>query len=148
MLSKLLKPVSSSLCRVQGRRTFSTEVSYEELSKTITRVNHYQSEGDFANRKQFRGPVGAAILDWSGTTADAHVIAPAVAFCEVFAKHGVPISMAEARKPMGLRKDLHIEKILEIPQVHQRWIDIKGFKPTKETVDLLFADFVPMQVKF
>jgi beta-phosphoglucomutase-like phosphatase (HAD superfamily) len=37
------------------------------------------------------------------------VIAPAVAFVEVFKNKGVPISMTEARQPMGLRKDLHIE---------------------------------------
>ena len=45
----------------------------------------------------------AVILDWSGTTADAHVIAPAISFCKVFEKHGVPITMEEARLPMGLR---------------------------------------------
>merc|ERR1719187_1466481 len=68
-------------------------------------------------RETFKGPVRACILDWSGTTADAHVLAPAVVFVEVFEKHGVPISMAEARLPMGLRKDLHIGKILEIEEV-------------------------------
>jgi len=51
-----------------------------------------------------------------------HVIAPAVVFYEVFKKHGVPITMKEARLPMGLRKDLHIAKILEIPEVKERWI--------------------------
>jgi len=75
----------------------------------------------FANRKNNKYKVQGVILDWSGTTADAHVLAPAVAFCEVFAKHNVPISMREAREPMGLRKDLHIGKILENPEVKQRW---------------------------
>ena len=45
----------------------------------------------------------AIILDWSGTAADAHVIAPAISFCRVFEKYGVPITMEEARFPMGLR---------------------------------------------
>jgi phosphonoacetaldehyde hydrolase len=31
-----------------------------------------------------RSVTQAAILDWSGTTADAHVIAPAVVFVEVY----------------------------------------------------------------
>jgi len=98
------------------------------------------------NRQPYRGPLKAAILDWSGTTADAHVLAPAVVFVEVFKKYGVPITMAEARLPMGLRKDLHIGKILEIPQVRQRWTDKKGKPPTQTDVDLMFEDFVPMQV--
>jgi len=99
-----------------------------------------------ANRP-FRGPLKAAILDWSGTTADAHVLAPAVVFAEVFKKHSVPISMAEARLPMGLRKDLHIAKILEIPAVRKRWTDKKGSPPTQADVDKLFADFIPIQLK-
>jgi len=94
----------------------------------------------------FRGPLKACILDWSGTTADMHVIAPAVVFYDVFHKHGVPITMAEARKPMGLRKDLHIAKILEIPEVQERWRKIKGRPSTSQDVDDLFKDFVPMQL--
>ena len=42
---------------------------------------------------------------------------------KVFSKHGVPISMKEARLPMGLRKDLHIKEITKIPEVKKRWID-------------------------
>ncbi len=59
--------------------------------------------------RQYRGPLKAVILDWSGTTADKYVLAPAVVFYDVFKKYNVPISMAEARGPMGLRKDLHIK---------------------------------------
>ena len=57
----------------------------------------------------YKGTLKAAILDWSGTTADKYVLAPAVVFYDVFQKHKVPISMEEARAPMGLRKDLHIK---------------------------------------
>jgi len=114
------------------------------MSPTCERHEYSGADGH-SNRIGFRGPLKAAILDWSGTTADAHVLAPAVVFYEVFKKHGVDITMAEARLPMGLRKDLHIAKILEIPAVRQRWIDTKGEEPTQATVDLLFEDFVPMQ---
>ena len=62
-------------------------------------------------------------------------------FYNVFKKHGVPISMEEARLPMGLRKDLHIEQILEIPDVKERWTRIKGHEPTSSDVDTLFEDF-------
>jgi len=105
-------------------------------------------------RLDYTGKVKTVILDWSGTTADKHVIAPARVFFDVFEKHGVPITMDQARLPMGLRKDLHIGKILEIPEVRASWHKIKGTDPVdsesnnarQDVVDLLFADFVPMQL--
>lgn len=101
-------------------------------------------------RKALTDKVKAVILDWSGTTADAHVLAPAVVFVKVFEKHGVPISMDEARLPMGLRKDLHIGKILEIEAVNKRWTEAKGSSPDPnpmgDDVQKLFKDFVPMQL--
>lgn len=90
--------------------------------------------------------VKAVILDWSGTTADPFVIAPARVFADVFQKHNVPITMKEAREPMGLRKDLHIAKILQNPDIRKRWFEIKGYEPTQKDVDELFVDFVPMQL--
>lgn len=52
--------------------------------------------------------------------------------------------MKEARGPMGLRKDLHIAEILKIPEVKDRWTQIKGKQPSQEDVDAMFKDFVPM----
>jgi len=63
--------------------------------------------------RRYRGPLQTCILDWSGTTADKYVLAPALAFRQVFEKAGVPITMKEARLPMGLRKDLHIRAIAD-----------------------------------
>ena len=40
-------------------------------------------------------------------------MAPAVVFVEVFERKGVPITMAEARAPMGAHKRVHIRKIAE-----------------------------------
>ena len=71
---------------------------------------------DCVYRREYRGRVKAVILDWSGTTVDAYVIAPAVVFVEVFKKQGVEISMPEVRGPMGLpiERDLHWKpKMLE-----------------------------------
>ena len=48
-------------------------------------------------------------MDWSGTTVDKYTMAPAIVFKEVFEKYKCPISMTEAREPMGIRKDLHIK---------------------------------------
>jgi len=96
--------------------------------------------------RRYTGPLRACILDWSGTTADKYVIAPAVVFKEVFEKHGVPITMKESRLPMGLRKDLHIKAITEIPEVKKRWKDVHGDYPTQQNIDDMYADFVPMQI--
>ena len=101
---------------------------------------------DYVYNRSYRGRVKALFLDWSGTTADAYVLAPAVVFVDVFDKHGVEISMAEARGPMGLRKDLHIKALTEVPEIRERWNAVHGTYPGQEEVDAMFADFVPMQL--
>ena len=48
---------------------------HKELSSTITRLEYVRSDtsiSSFSNRKSLGGPLKAAILDWSGTTIDAH----------------------------------------------------------------------------
>ena len=39
---------------------------------------------DYTFTRNYRGRVKGVVLDWSGTTVDAYVIAPAVVFVEVF----------------------------------------------------------------
>jgi phosphonoacetaldehyde hydrolase len=101
---------------------------------------------DFVYNRSYTGQVKGLILDWSGTTADAYVLAPAVVFVQVFQKHGVDVTMSEARGPMGLRKDLHIKAMTEIPEIRERWHDIHGQYPSQADVDRMFGDFVPMQL--
>src|SRR5690625_2799591 len=79
--------------------------------------------------------VGYVMLDCSGTTMDRYVDAPAVVFYEVFKNYGVEISMQEAREPMGLRKDLHIKAITEIPSVRERFVEKLGREPNQADVD-------------
>jgi phosphonoacetaldehyde hydrolase len=104
------------------------------------------SYSDYVYNRSYRGKVKGLVLDWSGTVADAYVIAPAVVFVEVFKRQGVEISMLEARGPMGLRKDLHIKALTETPEIRARWTKIKGKAPTQKDVDAMFADFVPIQL--
>jgi phosphonoacetaldehyde hydrolase len=104
------------------------------------------SNGNFQFNRIYRGKVSTVILDWSGTTADAYVIAPAVVFVEVFKNQGVEITMEEARGPMGLRKDLHIKALTEDPVIRERWKKVKGKSPNQSDVDRMFADFVPAQL--
>ena len=102
---------------------------------------------DCTERSRYRGSVKALILDWSGTVADAYVIAPAIVFVEVFARQGVAISMEEAREPMGLRKDLHIQALIETSVIRERWKQVKGQFPGAEDVAAMYADFVPLQLE-
>jgi phosphonoacetaldehyde hydrolase len=90
--------------------------------------------------------VGYVMLDCSGTTMDRYVDAPAIVFVEVFKNYGLEISMPEARAPMGLRKDLHIKAITEIPSVRARFVAKFGREPSQSDVDAMFADFVPTQL--
>ncbi len=104
------------------------------------------SNHNFVFKRLYKGKVSTVILDWSGTTADAYVIAPAVVFVEVFKNQGVEISMEEARGPMGLRKDLHIKALTEDPIIRERWKGVHGKYPNQADVDRMFADFVPAQL--
>ena len=101
---------------------------------------------DYVYTRSYRGKIKACILDWSGTTADAYVIAPAVVFVECFQKQGVAISMEEARGPMGLRKDLHIAELTKVPEIRERWKAVHGKYPDQSDVDRMFQDFVPLQL--
>ena len=101
---------------------------------------------DFVYHRNYRGKLKAVILDWAGTTMDYGCYAPAVVFVEVYKRKGVPISMEEARIPMGAHKKVHIRKISQLGSVSERWEEIHGRKPNEDDVDEMFADFVPLQL--
>ncbi len=101
---------------------------------------------EFYFQRTYRGPLKAALLDWAGTTLDYGCFAPAVVFMEVYKKYGVPISIEEARVPMGAHKRDHIRQISQMENVSQRWEEAHGSKPTEEDVEKMFVDFIPMQL--
>lgn len=72
--------------------------------------------------------------------------APAVVFREVFAEMGVPISMEEARAPMGAHKRIHIRKITEISAVRDRWLGQYNQEPTEQNISQMFELFIPKQL--
>lgn len=98
-------------------------------------------------KRSYRGQVKAVILDWSGTTIDRYAIAPAISFVDVFKKYGVPISMREARIPMGLRKDKHLEALTQMPDIRNRWSKVYNRHPSNEDVVSMSKDFVPIQME-
>src|SRR5512134_2421777 len=98
-------------------------------------------------RRSYCGPIEAVLLDWAGTTMDFGCMAPAVVFIEVFKRKGVPITMEEARAPMGAHKRVHIQRITQLSTVRKRWTEKHGKAPTDADVESMFKDFVPLQVK-
>ena len=101
----------------------------------------------FSYRRSYRGPIRSVILDWAGTTMDYGCMAPAVVFVEVYKRQQVPISMDEARAPMGAHKRVHIKKISEQDAVRERWQEAHGRLPTDDDGDAMFAEFVPLQLE-
>jgi phosphonoacetaldehyde hydrolase len=101
----------------------------------------------FRYQRSYRGPIQAVLLDWAGTTMDHGCMAPAVVFVEVFERQGVPITIEEARAPMGAHKRIHIQKITQLESVQRRWKEKHGRAPNDADVDKMFKEFVPLQLK-
>lgn len=101
---------------------------------------------EFVQKKRYRGPVQGVVLDWAGTAVDYGSLSPVAVFVEVFKKHGVEVSVAEARAFMGMAKKDHIRGMLGVPAIAERWRSAHGKPPDSEAVDRLYADTEPMMV--
>jgi phosphonoacetaldehyde hydrolase len=88
----------------------------------------------------------ALILDWAGTVLDHGSRAPMGAFVRAFAEFDVPISVADARGPMGMAKRDHIRMVTRAPAVAKAWLAAHGRLPTEVDVDAIMAVFEPMNV--
>src|SRR5579864_2127013 len=86
----------------------------------------------------------AVIFDWAGTTVDFGSRAPMGAFVEIFKRFGVDISIAQARRPMGLPKRDHIAALIADPDIAARWRAAHGAAPTEADVDAVYRAFVPL----
>jgi phosphonoacetaldehyde hydrolase len=102
---------------------------------------------NFVYHRIYKGPVKLVIFDWAGTTLDYGCYAPAVVFIEVFKRHGVGITMEQARRPMGLKKLDHVLAISRQDEVAALWKKVHGKACTEADVqDMFEKDFVPLQV--
>jgi phosphonoacetaldehyde hydrolase len=88
----------------------------------------------------------AVILDWAGTVVDYGSCAPAGVFVEVFRQHGIEISLAEARGPMGAEKRAHIAALLAEPDIALRWVHRHGSAHSESDIDNLYREFIPLQL--
>jgi phosphonoacetaldehyde hydrolase len=100
----------------------------------------------FAYQRRYTGPLKAVLLDWAGTTMDYGCYAPAVVFVEVFKRKNVPITIEEARQPMGAHKMVHIRAITKMERVANAWEKEYGHQPTETDVEAMFSDFIPLQL--
>ena len=101
---------------------------------------------DLVFQRRYRGPLKAIIFDWAGTTVDYGCYAPAFVFIDVYKRKGVPITMAEARAPMGAHKRVHIRQISQMEAVAERWQAVHGRQLNEEDVEAMFQDFIPRQL--
>jgi phosphonoacetaldehyde hydrolase len=97
-------------------------------------------------QRNYRGPIKAILLDWAGTTMDYGCFAPAVVFVEVYKRKGVPITIEQAREPMGAHKMVHIRQISQIDAVAEDWKKAHGRYPNESDIEAMFEDFVPLQL--
>ncbi len=96
--------------------------------------------------KNYRGPVQAVILDWAGTAVDYGSFAPTAVFLRLFESQGVKISSEDARSGMGLMKKDHLRTILARPAVTEAWETEHNAPATEADINILFNNFVPMQL--
>ena len=89
--------------------------------------------------------LAAVVFDWAGTLVDFGSHAPMGAFVRLFQRHGVALSIAEARVPMGLPKWEHIQALGRLPRVALAWQQAHGGRAIVDTdVDALYEEFTPM----
>jgi phosphonoacetaldehyde hydrolase len=88
----------------------------------------------------------AVIFDWAGTTIDHGSLAPVRAVTELFQRHGIALTDADARRDMGIFKKDHIRRILGMPRVESEWRSRTGKTPDERDVEKLFSDFMPLQM--
>lgn len=95
----------------------------------------------------YRGPIRLVVFDWAGTTVDHGCFAPVRPFIEAFARYGVDVTVAEARRPMGLGKKDHVRAIVKTPEVASRWQQAHGRPATEADIDEIYSQhFVPLQL--
>jgi phosphonoacetaldehyde hydrolase len=87
------------------------------------------------------------IFDWAGTTVDHGSRGPLAPFIRAFATQGVELTQEEACGPMGLHKRDHLQALLRLPEVSDRWQKRYGRQPSEHDVDELYSQFIPLQME-
>jgi phosphonoacetaldehyde hydrolase len=91
--------------------------------------------------------IKAIVFDWAGTTIDYGCRAPLAVFLELFHKKGIPITVEEASKPMGMLKIDHIRELFKYPRIRAEYIKKHGKEPDENTINEYYKDFEPALFK-
>src|ERR1700736_5570599 len=84
------------------------------------------------------------IFDWAGTMVDFGCLAPVIALRKAFARRGVSISDAQARRDMGKSKADHVRCLLADPEVARAWVLAHGAAAGAADVAALMTDLGPL----
>jgi phosphonoacetaldehyde hydrolase len=101
----------------------------------------------FRYSRTYQGPIQLVVVDLAGTTVDYGSLAPTGAFRELFRRHQIDITMAQARGPMGMHKKDHIRTIAKMPDVRTKWQQVHGSLWTESTIEALYQEFIPIQLE-
>lgn len=100
------------------------------------------------NRRRSLPPLKAVVFDWAGTLLDYGSRAPVLAVVSVFHSFNVPVTIDEARGPMGMAKRDHLRTMLEMPRIASQWQQTHGAPADEAAIDKLYARFLETQVNF
>jgi len=84
------------------------------------------------------------IFDWAGTMVDHGCVAPVQALVEVFHRHGVLLTEAEARRDMGKAKKDHVRALLDDAKIAFAWAAASGQAPTAADCETLIGELGPL----
>ena len=90
-------------------------------------------------------PIRLIVFDMAGTIIDHGSVAPVAALMTAFNELGLPLSVEEARGPMGLEKRDHIAAVLRLTAVASRATAVFGHEPTAADVQTIYNRFLPVQ---
>ncbi len=91
--------------------------------------------------------VRLVVLDWAGTAVDFGCFGPVDSFIRALERHGVTLTPAQARGPMGSNKKDHLRDLLRLPEALAQWRDHYGRDWNEADVERVYQDdFVPMQI--
>jgi phosphonoacetaldehyde hydrolase len=107
---------------------------------------------------RYTGKIQLAVLDTAGTFCDGPgdlsrlfpgddtrgCKAPVIPFDETLRKHGIIIDWASIRKPMGLFKKTHLQRLLELEEVRPQFVKEFGHEWTQMDLDALYEEFLPL----
>lgn len=101
---------------------------------------------NYSFSRRYTGPIRAVIFDWAGTTVDHGCFAPAGVFVQAFAKHGMDITVEQARGPMGTHKRVHVATVAQLPKVAAQFRAVKGRELEDADIEAVYQDAVTLQV--